>query len=216
MDVRHKRLLLHVWIVCALGLFIDGYDLYISSVAEPFINALYHPSPFMIGLIQAAAPIGAAFGALFIGRVADKIGRKNLSISTLFINSFVVLGACSAIFVIAKMNPFKLQKIGFIVSFFGLLILSFNNIPSNGFLTLMVFSGFIFFNFFVNFGSGITTYLLPAELYPTEIKATGHGVAASCGKMGSALGSLCLPILQFYFGIYFTVGVLAMALLIGW
>jgi putative MFS transporter len=403
MDVGNdKRLLAHVWVVCALGLFIDGYDLYISSVAEPFINALYHPTPFMIGLIQAAAPIGAAMGALLIGRVADKIGRKSLLIlnliffviiallsacawdvvslcvfrfligfgvgadypicaaylaemipknksrqfiaaamfinclaspvgvavawlmfkfhptldvwrwmfasgaipavialllraklpesfvwkvqkqmqqtkpffenyqklfspslkktticlclswffldisyygiglfapavlravhiaenadllssandmlvSTLFVNAFVVLGAFSAIFVIAKMNPFKLQKIGFLVSFLGLLILSFSNM--NDFSMPMIFSGFILFNFFVNFGPGITTYLLPAELYATEIKATGHGVAASCGKMGAAVGTLFLPVLQFYIGIYYTVGLLAMTLLVGW
>ena len=97
MDVRHnKRLLAHVWIVCALGLFIDGYDLYISSVAEPFINALYHPTPFMIGLIQAAAPIGAALGALLIGRVADKIGRKSLLIlNLLFFVLIALLSACA-------------------------------------------------------------------------------------------------------------------------
>ena len=405
MDIRHdKRLLAQVWIVCALGLFIDGYDLYISSVAEPFINALYHPTPFMMGLTQAAAPIGAALGALIMGRVADKIGRKSLLIfnliffviiallsacawdmislcifrfliglgvgadypicaaylaelipknksrqfiaaamfinclaspvgvavawllfkyhptldvwrwmfasgaipaaialllraklpesftwqaqkklqqgrpflqsyqklfsptlkktticlglsgffldisyygiglftpavlravnildnadllssanemlvSTLFVNFFVVLGAFAAIFVIAKINPFKLQKAGFLISFMGLLILSFSNSVPNAFTMPMIFSGFILFNLFVNFGPGITTYLLPAELYPTEIKATGHGVVAGCGKMGAALGTILLPILQSYIGIYFTVGILAITLLVGW
>lgn len=78
-----KSLTLHVWIVCALGLFIDGYDLYIASVAEPFINAQYHPSSLMIGLTQAAAPLGAVFGAVIVGRLADMLGRKSMLIINL-------------------------------------------------------------------------------------------------------------------------------------
>lgn len=80
---ENKHLTTHVWIVCALGLFIDGYDLYITSVAEPFINALYHPSAVMIGFTQAAAPLGAVFGAIIIGRLADAIGRKSMLIMNL-------------------------------------------------------------------------------------------------------------------------------------
>lgn len=404
MDVcSNKRLIIHVWVVCALGLFIDGYDLYISSVAEPFLHVLYHPSPFMTGLMQAAAPIGAAFGALIIGRITDKIGRKSLLIfnlvffvviallsacawntlslcvfrfligfgigadypicaaylaemmpkqsarqyiaaamfincsaspvgvavawlmfklhpdlnvlrwmfasgaipavvalllraklpesfvwqvqkklqknqsflhnyqllfgpkfikttlclslswflldisyygiglfvpavlgalhisehadllnsanelltSTLIINAFVVLGAFSSIFFVAKINSFKLQKLGFFKSFLGLIILSFSGINAHDYSLLMIFCGFILFNFFLNFGPGITTYLLPAELYPTEIKATGHGLAASCGKIGAAVGTLLVPIMQFYTGIYYTIGILSLTLLLG-
>lgn len=61
---NNKFLAFQVWVVCALGLFIDGYDLYIASVAEPFIYALYHPSSFMIGLTQAAAPLVQYLGQL--------------------------------------------------------------------------------------------------------------------------------------------------------
>ncbi|RDI36319.1 MFS transporter [Aquicella lusitana] len=93
-EYKSKRLVFHIWIVCALGLFIDGYDLYISSVTEPFINALYHPNPFLIGLTQAAAPIGACLGAILIGRLADMIGRKSLLIFNLVF--FVVIALLSA------------------------------------------------------------------------------------------------------------------------
>jgi putative MFS transporter len=137
-------------------------------------------------------------------------------ISTLIVNIFGVLGAFSSIFVIAKMNSFALQKIGFLLSFLGLIILSFSNPHLNHYSMGFIFTGFILFNFFVNFGPGITTYLLPAELYPTAIKATGHGVAASFGKLGAAIGTIFLPILHYCLGIYVTVGILAMSLLMGW
>ncbi len=403
-EYRSKKWLVHVWTVCALGLFIDGYDLYISSVAEPFINALYHPNPFMIGLTQAAAPMGAALGAIMIGRMSDRIGRKSLLIfnliffviiallsacawntislcvfrfligfgvgadypicaaylaemipknkssqfitaamfinclaspigvlgawvmfklyphldvwrfmfasgalpavialclraklpesfvwkvnqklqknktimqnykklfsphlikitlclslcwflldisyygiglftpyvlqavhivsdanflssanevlkSTLFVNTFVVLGAFSVIFFVKKIDRIQLQKMGFLFAFLGLFILSLSQTFSSSINLSLIFTGFIFFNFFANFGPGITTYLLPAELYATDIKATGHGFAAGCGKLGAFVGTIFLPILQANLGIYITVGILSTTLLLGW
>ncbi|TAL61739.1 MAG: MFS transporter, partial [Legionella sp.] len=161
--------------------------------------------------------VPAVLRAVNISTQADLLNSANaLLVSTLFVNLFVVLGAFAGIFVIARMNPLKLQRLGFLLSFLGLFILSLSNISSHALSMTMIFTGFILFNFFVNFGPGITTYLLPAEFYDTEIKATGHGVAASCGKLGAAIGTVFLPILQFYLGIYYTVGLLATTLLAGW
>ena len=123
----------------------------------------------------------------------------------------MVLGALASIFFVAKMNPLRLQKIGFLFSFLGLLILSLSSANLS-----MIFTGFILFNFFVNFGPGVTTYLLPAELFASDLKATGHGLAASSGKFGAVIGTIFLPILQSFVGIYLTVGLLSMTLLLGW
>src|SRR3990167_11298951 len=71
-----KSLLLRIWIVCALGLFIDGFDLYVTSVAEPLFQKSFSLSPLWLGLTQAAAPIGAALGAILIGHITDRVGRK--------------------------------------------------------------------------------------------------------------------------------------------
>ncbi len=400
---NNKSLALHVWIVCALGLFIDGYDLYIASVAEPFINALYHPSSLMIGLTQAAAPLGAVFGAIIVGRLADMVGRKSMLIinlvffvliaicsafawnitslcvfrfllgfgvgadypicaaylaemipshksgqfiatamfinclaspvgvivawflfklhpqldvwrwifasgaipaivgllfraklpesfvwkvhqrlkprsrrailahyqlifspgmiritvclclcwflldisyygiglftpyvlhafnlsseanflsaqtevlkSTLVINIFVSLGAFAVIFFVNQVPLIKLQKTGFLFSFVGLFILSISYLfPSSS----MIFVGFMLFNFFINFGPGISTYLLPAKLYHPEFKATGHGLAAGAGKFGAFVGTVFLPLFQVRLGIYLTLAILASTLVLGW
>jgi len=71
-----KSLLIKVWIVCALGLFVDGFDLYITSVAEPLFRKSFYLTPLWLGFAQAAAPIGAAIGAVLIGRISDNVGRK--------------------------------------------------------------------------------------------------------------------------------------------
>ncbi|WP_454785337.1 MFS transporter [Legionella sp. WA2024007413] len=399
----NKSLTLHVWIVCALGLFIDGYDLYIASVAEPFINAVYHPSSFMIGLTQAAAPLGAVFGAIIVGRLADMVGRKSMLIinliffvfvaicsafawnitslcvfrfllgfgvgadypicaaylaemipphknnqfiatamfinclaspvgvlvawllfklhpqldvwrwifasgaipavvgllfraklpesflwkvhqrlkpyskhtiltnyqfifsprmikitvclclcwflldisyygiglftpyvlqafnlsseasflsaqtevlkSTLVVNIFVSLGAFAVLFFVNHVPLIKLQKTGFLFSFLGLLILSISYLFPN---TSTIFVGFILFNFFINFGPGISTYLLPAKIYNPEFKATGHGLAAGTGKFGAFIGTVFLPVFQVRLGIYLTLAILASTVLLGW
>ena len=38
--------------------------------------------------------------------------------------------------------------------------------------------------------------MLPVELYPTKIRATGHGFAAATGKLGAVVGVFLLPIIK--------------------
>ncbi|MFB6489970.1 MAG: MFS transporter [Thermoproteus sp. AZ2] len=49
--------------------------------------------------------------------------------------------------------------------------------------------------FFINFGPNTTTFILPAELYPTRYRTTGHGISAAAGKVGAAISTLYFPIL---------------------
>ena len=65
----------------------------------------------------------------------------------------------------------------------------------------MVLAAFIMFNTTLNAGPNATTYLLPAEVYPTEMRATGHGVAAAAGKIGAAVGTFFLPLATATFGL---------------
>lgn len=386
-----------VFSVCALGLFIDGYDLYIAALAEPFIRETFHPSPFMLGLIQSSALLGAVIGAIAMGRIADLVGRKamlimnllffvviallsacawdaislcffrfligigvgadypivaaylsemtqkthqaksmamvmfvnclaspivaltawlvfyyypsinawriffalgavpalfglflrvrlpesmtwsalkkvanknnqykrlfkpplgqktfilcgtwflmnisnyglglftpsilqalqfnthstlltnanNMITGTLFLNSFVMLGAFVSIFVINRYEIHKLQKHCFFFSFIGLMLMSVCNIHHFTY----ILAGFVIFNFFINLGPGITTYYLPTLIYPCEIRASGHGLASGVAKSGAVLGTLTLPLLQQYFGIQATLGLLSLTLLIAY
>lgn len=49
--------------------------------------------------------------------------------------------------------------------------------------------------FFINFGPNTTTFVLPAELYSTRYRATGHGISAAAGKLGAALAAMYFPAL---------------------
>lgn len=45
-------------------------------------------------------------------------------------------------------------------------------------------------------GPGMTTYVIPAEVFPTSIRATAHGISAATGKAGAVLGTSIFPRLQ--------------------
>ncbi len=43
--------------------------------------------------------------------------------------------------------------------------------------------------FFTEFGPNTTTFIYPAEIFPTEVRTTSHGIAAAMGKMGAFAGT---------------------------
>src|SRR3990167_30110 len=403
-----KNLFIRVWVVCALGLFVDGFDLYVTSVAEPLFKESLKLSPLWLGLTQAAAPIGAAVGAILIGYITDRMGRKTMLAfnfilfviaallsalawdvyslcifrflvgfgvgadypicaaylsemapnhsrgklmasamfinclaspmgiavsyfifscyphlnawrlmfafgalpavfalfirsklpesfvwkanqrlisanpknknalaiyrvlfsaryfkatialclswglmdisyysvglftpdiltamhlgssgnfitdtkmiveNTLFLNSFVALGAFLAIFIIDKVQRVGLQKMGFLGAFVGLFIISASTYLKITPIYPIIFSGFLMYNLFINMGPGTTTYLLPAEIYPSFIRGTGHGLASGVAKLGAFIGTILLPQFQQFFGIHITLFVLSFTLLGGY
>eukprot|EP00438_Fugacium_kawagutii_P012900 Skav204574 [mRNA] locus=scaffold2218:222481:228735:- [translate_table: standard] len=62
-----------------------------------------------------------------------------------------------------------------------------------GFLAGMLF-------FILNAGPNLTTYVLPAEIFPTCVRATCHGISAASGKLGAFLGTAAFPLVQRYCG----------------
>ena len=43
--------------------------------------------------------------------------------------------------------------------------------------------------------------MLPSEIYPVSMRATGHGISASVGKLGAFIGVFLFPVLQTSFGL---------------
>jgi len=44
--------------------------------------------------------------------------------------------------------------------------------------------------FFFNFGANPTTFIIPAEAFPTRVRGFAHGVSAATGKVGAILSAL--------------------------
>ncbi len=50
--------------------------------------------------------------------------------------------------------------------------------------------------FFTEFGPNMTTFVMPSELYPVTMRATGHGISAGIGKFGAFVGVFLFPVLS--------------------
>ena len=62
--------------VIAVFMMIDGYDLFVYGSTVPLMLKAFHIGPAYAGLIGSYSLAGAGCGALFLGSIADKIGRK--------------------------------------------------------------------------------------------------------------------------------------------
>ena len=84
----------HIWFLSAMGIFLDGFDLFVMSIALPLIIVQFSATPLAQGLIGAAAVIGAIFGALIGGRLCDRFGRKKVFLFDLLV--FIVFAVLSS------------------------------------------------------------------------------------------------------------------------
>jgi PHS family inorganic phosphate transporter-like MFS transporter len=55
--------------------------------------------------------------------------------------------------------------------------------------------------FFTEFGPNMTTFVLPSEVFPVSMRATGHGISAGIGKLGAFIGVFLFPLLQTSLGL---------------
>lgn len=62
---------------------LDGFDVLSISYASPGIMAEWGIDRGMLGLVLVAELVGMAFGSIFLGGVADKIGRRPLMLGSL-------------------------------------------------------------------------------------------------------------------------------------
>ena len=62
----------------------------------------------------------------------------------------------------------------------------FSETLTGNWLILMYFAS----SFFGQCGPNCTTFLIPAEVFPTEVRTTCHGISAAAGKLGALISSI--------------------------
>jgi PHS family inorganic phosphate transporter-like MFS transporter len=123
---------------------------------------------------------------------ASLIGK--LALTLLLFVVFAVPGYALAIMRMDRFGHRRLQLLGFSV-----MALTFVALGLIGPLTEMVGPFIAIFGisyFFVQFGPNTMTFVLPSEVFPTSVRATGHGFAAGIGKLGAFIGVFLVPQLQ--------------------
>jgi MFS transporter, PHS family, inorganic phosphate transporter len=110
---------------------------------------------------------------------------------------FVVAAVPGYVLAIARLDKIghrRLQLIGF--AMMGACFLIIAAVPG---MTTMVVPFLLVYGvsyFFTEFGPNMTTFVMPSELYPVTMRATGHGISAGVGKLGAFIGVFLFPILN--------------------
>jgi MFS transporter, putative metabolite transport protein len=123
---------------------------------------------------------------------------------TVLLDVFLVIGFILNILFIERIGRIRLQLAGFVGMAAGMFILAASQSGSQTIIAL-AFVGFGLFNLLQNFGPNATTFLLPAELFSTRLRATAHGFAAGLAKVGAACGIIFVPLMTASYGIRNTV-----------
>ena len=132
-------------------------------------------------------------GATPIWKTSDDPGVSdfdmffNTSVHALLIlNLGSFIGGVLMISLANKINRVSLQKYGFLAlaALFIALGTIFMTTHQEGAPAIVLY---VIGQLFFNFGPNSTTYILPAELFPTRYRGTCHGLSAGAGKLGSIL-----------------------------
>lgn len=74
---------------------------------------------------------------------------------------------------------------------------------------------FMAFEFFLNVGPHLVTYVLPPKIYPVAQRGLGVGIAAAIGKIGAVAGVFVIPLLLHAGGAMLVLGVSAAVMALG-
>ncbi len=126
---------------------------------------------------------------------------------------FAVPGYAVAALAMDKLGRKTIQCLGFgmMAGTFGLLAV----IPHVEKLTITFLLIYGFSYFFTEFGPNATTFVYPSEIFPVRVRTTGHGIAASMGKMGGFLGVFTFPFFMHWHGLTAAEGAAGIVSLLG-
>ncbi len=115
---------------------------------------------------------------------------------------FAVAAVPGYLLAIARMDRFghrRLQLAGFIMM--GICFAVIGLVPGMTTAVVPFLIAYGISYFFTEFGPNVTTFVLPGELFPTRVRATGHGISAGIGKLGAFIGVFLFPVLQSSLGL---------------
>jgi MFS family permease len=161
----HRRLLL--WLVGTAGAwFLLDFCYYGNTISTPEILKLLNPHASLL---------------------------HNTVVQLLIFVVFAVPGYIVAILLMDRTGRKSIQMTGF--AMMGLMFLLIGLIPgiTTNAIPFVLLYGVSYF--FTQFGPNTTTFIYPAEIFPVEVRTTGHGVSAASGKIGAFAGAYLFPVM---------------------
>eukprot|EP01064_Diplonema_japonicum_P008570 TRINITY_DN16026_c0_g1_i1.p1 TRINITY_DN16026_c0_g1~~TRINITY_DN16026_c0_g1_i1.p1 ORF type:complete len:500 (+),score=98.48 TRINITY_DN16026_c0_g1_i1:38-1501(+) len=118
----------------------------------------------------------------------DSDSLVDISWQSIVSTAFGVPGCICGIWYLKKGGCFKLNLYGFLLMAvcFALLATVYS---INEDLHALIFILFLILNFAINNGPSVATFVVPALIFPTEVRSSFHGVSAACAKLGAVTGT---------------------------
>jgi MFS transporter, putative metabolite transport protein len=128
--------------------------------------------------------------------VADLVQRDMMAAKgAALIDVLLIVGILFAVVLADRVGRIRLQVVGFIGCAVGLALAALSLHVGGALSGALTFAGFMLFNFMTNAGPNAMTYLIAGEVFPTSLRASGAGFAASFAKIGAVLTAFLFPIL---------------------
>jgi MFS transporter, putative metabolite transport protein len=146
----------------------------------------------------------------FLPGILKVIGLSHGFSADFLLNAFLVIGAVIGIWLTIEL-PRRL----FLIGSFGVtcaMLVTMSVLPSSETLAMIV--AFAVFTLTMSAFSNLVG-VYPPECFPTEVRASGVGLAIACSRLGSAIGTFMLPMGIVELGFHTTMMILAGVLLLG-
>ncbi len=160
---RNRRLL--IWLIGTAGgwLLLD-FCYYGNSISQPEILKLINPHASLL---------------------------ENTLLQLAIVAIFAVPGYVVAVALLDRTGRRSIQLLGFFMM--ALMFLLIGLVPPlvRHLWPFLILYGISYF--FTEFGPNMTTFVYPAELFPTDVRTTGHGISAGAGKLGAFAGAFLFP-----------------------
>lgn len=111
------------------------------------------------------------------------------------VDTLLIVGILAAVLMSDRVGRIRLQVLGFIGCAAGLAMVALQSHVEEPARTMLLFGGFMLFNFMTNLGPNAQTYQLAGEVFPTHIRGKGAGFAAAFAKIGAVLTAFAFPVL---------------------
>ena len=153
--------------------------------------------------------------------LADLINNDILAArGAALIDVLLIVGIVCAILLSDRIGRIRLQVFGFVGCGAGLLLASLSAFCTGDAHILLIFVGFMLFNFMTNLGPNAQTYLLAGEVFPTHVRGMGAGFAAAFAKIAAVMTAFLFPILLADIGtltlLYILVGTSLLGAVVTW
>jgi MFS transporter, PHS family, inorganic phosphate transporter len=163
--LRNRRML--VWLIGTAGTWaLLDFCYYGNTISQPEIIKLADPAASELRTILLQLAIVAVFA---------------------------IPGYIVAILLLDRIGRRTIQILGFAIMALMFLLIGLIPAVTTTLAPFLILYGISYF--FTEFGPNMTTFIYPAELFPTEVRTTGHGISAGAGKLGAFAGAFLFPVL---------------------